>query len=106
MKPDAIIEVRFKTADEGGRKTPLIGEFYSCPLFVDGEAFDCRIFLETRCVEPGERHRLPVKFLHRDLVIHKLSPGKPITLWEGKHIAIGKVVELTLVVLIILEQRY
>jgi len=42
------------TADEGGRKAPIIGDFYSCPLFVDGQAFECRIFLETKGVEPGD----------------------------------------------------
>jgi hypothetical protein len=44
--PDAIVEVRFKTTAEGGRRRPLSGaEYFGCPLFVDGEAFDCRFWL-------------------------------------------------------------
>jgi hypothetical protein len=94
MNPDAIIDVRFKTTDEGGRKTPVVGNYYSCPLFVDGEGFDCRIFLGNQKVELGEWYQLPVKFLHREFVISKLSPGKPISLWEGKDVANGKVLEV------------
>ncbi|WP_159289339.1 hypothetical protein [Methylosinus sporium] len=93
-KPDVIINVRFKTADEGGRKTALVGNFYSCPLFVDGEGFDCRVFLGDQKIELGERYLLPVKFLNRDFVVPKLMPGKPITLWEGKDVANGEVSEV------------
>ena len=94
MNPDAIINVRFKTADEGGRKTPLVGNFYSCPLFVDGEGFDCRILLGNQRIELGEWYHLPVKFLNRGFVVPKLAPGKPITLWEGKDVANGEVLEV------------
>lgn len=93
-KLDVIINVRFKTADEGGRKTALVGNFYSCPLFVDGEGFDCRVFLGDQKIELGEWYRLPVKFLNRDFVVPKLMPGKPITLWEGKDVANGEVLEV------------
>jgi hypothetical protein len=86
--------VRFKTTDEGGRKTALIGTFYSCPLFVDGEAFDCRLFLGGRKIELGEWYQLPLKFLNRDFVVRKLMPGKAITLWEGTDVAYGQVLEI------------
>jgi len=33
-----------------------------------------------------------VKFLRPDLVLPKLSPGKQISLWEGKEIATGSVI--------------
>jgi hypothetical protein len=69
--------VRFKTTDEGGRKTALVGEFYSCPFFVDGQAFDCRIYLDGKRIELGEWYQLPVKFLNRDLVMPMLSPYIP-----------------------------
>ena len=94
IKPDAIIEVRFKTADEGGRNTPVSGNFYSCPLFIDKEGFDCRLFIGNELIELGKWYRLPVKFLNRDYVISKLSPGKAITLWEGKDVASGRVLEV------------
>lgn len=93
--PDAIIEVRFKTPDEGGRQGDVTGgEFYGCPLFVEGEAFDCRLLLSGRTLQLGETYELPVKFLNPGLVLPKLSPGKSVKLWEGKDIATGKVVRL------------
>jgi hypothetical protein len=95
MKPDAIIEVRFLTASEGGRHSNIVGEeFYGCPLFAEGKAFDCRILLNGRTLQLGETYELPVKFLNPSLALPKLSPGKPIKLWEGKDIAAGKIVRL------------
>ena len=71
-----------------------MGEFYGCPLFIEGEAFDCRLFLGGRTLQLGETYELPVKFLSPDLGLPKLSLGKSATLWEGKDIATGKVVRL------------
>jgi len=96
MKADVIIEVRLKTTAEGGRLEAIrIAEKpYGCPLFIDGEGFDCRLLLTHQTLELGEVYELPVKFLRGDLALPKLSVGKPVTLWEGKEIAIGKVVRL------------
>lgn len=96
MKPDAIVEVRFKTTAEGGRQNAIvITEIpYNCPLFVGAEAFDCRLLLKSQTLELGATYELPVKFLRPELALPKLSVGKPVTLWEGKDIAVGKVVRL------------
>lgn len=95
MQPDAFIRVRFMTTAEGGRQGPIvIGEtFYGCPLFVEGEAFDCRVLVNFRTLELGKTYELPVKFLKPEFALLKLSPGKSIRLWEGKDIAIGEVVK-------------
>lgn len=89
--PDAVIHVRFKTPTEGGRQTPITGSVYSCPLFVDGEVFDCRICIEGKTIELGQAYDLEIWFLSRDLAVPYLIPGRSITLWEGKEIAIGKI---------------
>jgi hypothetical protein len=94
MKADAIIEVRFKTAAEGGRQGDIVGNYYGCPLVVDGEAFECRLPLDGKTLHLGETYELPVKFMNPDLVMPKLSPGVSVTLWEGKEIAAGKVISL------------
>ena len=96
MNPDVIIEVHFKTAGEGGRLDGIViaENLYGCPLFVNGEAFDCRLLLTNQTLELGEIYELPVKFMRADLALPKLSVGKSVTLWEGKEIAIGKVVRL------------
>lgn len=96
MQPDVIIEVRFKTTAEGGRQGAIaIGEtHYGCPLVVEGEGFDCRLLVSGRTLQLGKTYELPVKFLNPDFVLPKLSPGKVVTLWEGKEIASGKVVRV------------
>ena len=96
MIPDAIIRVRFKTTAEGGRQGPIVvGDTpYGCPLFVEGEAFDCRLLITSQTLHLGETYELPVKFLRPELVLPKLSPGKPLELWEGREIATGKVVRV------------
>jgi hypothetical protein len=94
MNPDAIINVRFRTTDEGGRSGPVLGDSYSCPLFVDGEGFDCRILLGSQRIELGQWYKLPVKFLRPDMAIPMLLIGKPITLWEMKDVADGEILEL------------
>lgn len=94
MTPDITIEVRFKTTAEGGRAGPVVGTQFGCPMYIAGEAFDCRLLIEGRVLGLGETYEVPVKFLNADLALPRLAPGKEITLWEGKEIAKGKVLRL------------
>lgn len=91
MAPDIYINIRFRETSEGGRKSPVLGDFYACPLIIDGEAYDCRLFIKGLVLQLGHFYEVPVKFLNRDLVISKLVVGKNITLWEGKEVADGRV---------------
>lgn len=94
MTPDVYIEVRFRTTEEGGRKSPVIGEFYACPLIIDGEAYDCRLLIKGEELKLGRSYEVPVKLLNRDLVMSKLFIGKSVILWEGKDVADGKVTKI------------
>lgn len=96
MKANVIVRVRFKTTLDGGRQGPIIvcEEPYGCPLVVDGEAYDCRLLVKAQTLDLGEIYDLPIKFLNPELVLPKLSVGKPVKLWEGKDIAVGEVVQL------------
>lgn len=100
MKPDIYIKVRFKTSEEGGRKTslkrktPLGPDFYGCPLMVDGKAFDCRLLIGDKEIELGKYYEIPVKFLDKDLALPNLAVGKNITLLEGKEVADGQVTKI------------
>jgi hypothetical protein len=94
MKPDAIISVCFKTPEENGRNTAVQGDYYNCPLFIDGEGFDCRLLLGRNKLELGVRYEVPIKFLFPELVRTKLTVGKEVTLWEGKEIASGTVLKI------------
>ncbi|MBF0548612.1 MAG: hypothetical protein HQM08_29550 [Candidatus Riflebacteria bacterium] len=99
MNPDIIAEIRFKTSEEGGRKTAVGGsnaavDFYGCPFIVDGKAFDCRLLLGGQLLELGQTYHVPVKFLNSQFVLGKLFEGKEFILWEGKPIGSGKVLRI------------
>jgi len=94
MKPDVCITVRFKTPEEGGRKSPVLGALYGCPMMIDGEGFDCRLMIKDAELLAGIWYDVPVKFLNRKLAIPRLSVGKKVVLWEGKDVADGVVVKM------------
>lgn len=94
MNPDAIITVRFLTAEEGGRHMAIEGQYFACPLFVDNEGFDCRLLLDGQRIELGSTYEVPVKFLFRELALAKLAVGKEVLLWEGRNVARGQIVKI------------
>jgi hypothetical protein len=79
------------SSDEGGRSQPADGRTFGCPMFIDGEGFDCRLLLDGLVLQPGKLYEVPVKFLRRDYADARLHVGTPITLWEGKTIASGTI---------------
>lgn len=96
LQPHAIIDVRFRTTAEGGRKGPIRGDLYKeyrCPFSVDGQYFDCLVLTEKQ-IALGEWYTLPVIFLFPELVMPMLTVGKSFKLWEGKDVADGTVKEL------------
>ena len=95
MDADAIVDVELLSTTDGGRRVPTPATFLGCPFGVDGEYFDCRLlFWETGPLSPGASARVPVVFLSPALVIPRIHPGKSFTLWEGKTIGHGTVVEV------------
>lgn len=76
MTADIIISVRFLTTSEGERETPVQGQFYSCPLFVGDEGFDCLLLLDGRYLDLGASHEVSVKFLYRDKALPKMNPER------------------------------
>jgi len=83
------------TPAEGGRRTVLTAEQYGCPLGFEGEYYECRVDLSTvGPLAPGGRARVPIRFFHPELVVPRLAPGASFTLWEGKTIGRGKVVDV------------
>lgn len=96
MKPEAIINVRFLTPDEGGRESPIKSDKYGCPLMInDKDGFDCRFVLnQFTCFELGNDYDIYVQFVNSDIAMKCLREGTEISLWEGKTIAIGKVVRI------------
>jgi hypothetical protein len=93
MKSDAIILLRLLTTTEGGRRTSIQAEGYSCPIMInEQEGFDCRFVMsEPRLLELGNEYEIPVKFLDRSAALASLAEGTEVSLWEGKKIASGVV---------------
>jgi hypothetical protein len=94
MECDITIELRFKTTTEGGRKNSIIGGVYSCPMLIDGEAFECRLYFENKTIQLGESYVVNVKFMNPDIVLPKLAIGKRVALWEGKIVGDGNVIKI------------
>lgn len=93
-KPDAVIRVRFRRTDEGGKGHAPSGKFYACIFVLGSDGFDGRLLLNGRTLELGVEHEVGVKFLSPDLVLPRLSPGTKIALREGREIAEGTVLRL------------
>lgn len=95
MKPDARLKVRFLTTEEGGRETAIHGDKYGCPVIFGGnKAFDCRFVLSGQeLFELGKVYEIQVKFLNPELAIKEFQRGVEVSLWEGRIIAEGKVIE-------------
>ncbi|WP_125932008.1 hypothetical protein [Thiosocius teredinicola] len=95
MKADVVITVRFLTQEEGGRNTPIVSDSYGCPLMLGDEGFDCRFVLDGKtCFELGKEYAIPIKFLNRDKAFESLKANSEISLWEGKTIATGRIVDV------------
>lgn len=95
LKPDIIASIHLLSADEGGRKSPLMASMFGCIFEHAGEANDCRLLLEGKGdVWPGQQISVPIKFLSPELVRPRLRVGDPFRLFEGKVIAHGTVEEI------------
>jgi hypothetical protein len=98
-----IATLRLARTEEGGRRTPIAGSTYACPVFFDGvpqlasHAYDCRILLPegVPTIAPGDTiAEIPLLFLSPDQVFPHLRLGVTFTLWEGKTIGRGVVVRI------------
>lgn len=94
MKADILISIYLLKPNEGGRKTDIEGDIFKCPIFVNQTGFDCRLILHGKKMILGTNHTLPAAFLDRDSALSKIKTGTKISLWEGKTIGYGEVLEI------------
>jgi hypothetical protein len=93
--PDIIASIDLLATREGGRAGPTPAHSFGCPLEYENEYFDCRLDLsDVGPLVPGTEARVPVKFLVPEHVLPRLYVGAQFTLWEGRTIGRGRVVEL------------
>ncbi|MDR2874528.1 MAG: hypothetical protein LBV44_01180 [Methylobacillus sp.] len=99
MQPDIIAKVTMLIMDKGGKASippPIPPTHYGCPMFINGEGFDCRLLLDQveRTLEAGITAEVPIKFLNFNLVKNLLAPGVRFTLWEMRDFAEGEILEI------------
>ena len=85
--------IRFLTTAEGGRKGPTPTARFACPFEFAGEYFDCVLHLAGSAA-PGQTIVAPIQFIEPDLIQHRLRDGSEFTLWEGRTIARGVILEV------------
>ncbi len=92
MRPGGDIRARVHFFAEGGRAGPTPPEFLGCIFSLEGELFDCRLYLhEVGSVAPGQTVEIPIAFLYRDLVLRRFRVGGRFFLRDMRLIAEGEV---------------
>ena len=96
MNTDAVINVEFLTTEEGGRTERTPADFFGCIFMLNNENYDCRLLLnEYGAISPGDKVKVPIKFLNSEIVMGKIKEGVEFDLWDGKIIARGIVDSLS-----------
>ncbi len=92
---------QFNRPENGGRARP-VGEvdtwqFYSCPLFVSGvfHGFDVRMFSQDHPWVFDQQYEVSAIFIGPDEARKHFVPGATFTIWEGRTIGFGEVIEAT-----------
>ena len=97
---DALVQVRLRATETGGRKTAIPPILYRGPIFFGeqrDQANDCAFFFNEVGVtaEPGgPAVTVPIKFFVPELVVDRLRPGVRFTLWEGRDIGEAEIVKV------------
>lgn len=93
-KPDIIGEIFFYSPDEEGLPNPIGGGNLNCPIEIDGNLYDVRVFIDQgKYIKSGEKAELPIKFLCYDNVKDKIEVGKTFHLKSLTQFAKGTIVK-------------
>lgn len=93
LTPDIVVNVRFYTTEENGRKSPTNANFFGTIFVLEGKKHDCRLLLDNiGSISPGEyKNDVPIKFLCPEPVLTKLRSESKFYLWDMRNIAEGEV---------------
>lgn len=98
-----IVTIEMLSTEQGGRRTPISGPFYHCPVFFQGipelssHGYDCRMLvsmLEGPILSGDTIGEVGLLFLSEAEVVPHMRPGVGFTLWEGKTIGSGTVLRV------------
>lgn len=94
MSPNFMAEITLYPANGGGRHSPIIGEWFSCPCKFDPKdfsAWDCRIITNGERFEPGETKEFGMVFLTPEAG-RLFAAVRIFYLWEGHIIGEAKAI--------------
>lgn len=95
VKPDIIGEVYFYSVDEGGLSNLIGGTNLNCPVKIDEDLYDARIFIKQgRYIQSGVKVELPIKFLSFKNVKDKIEVGTIFYLRSLNEFAKGTIVKI------------
>jgi hypothetical protein len=94
-RTDITAQVTLLPVGSSPRKNAISGEWFGCPVEIDGAKYDVRFYLPSSGrVDLGSTATMEAKFLDPDMVMPLLHRGKEFTLWERGPIGHGKVIEV------------
>jgi hypothetical protein len=85
IAPDFVANITLYPTDKGGRKSPIVGEWFGCPCKFDERdfsAWDCRILNRGERFSPGESKQFGMVFLSPE-VAPMFRKVQKFYLWEG-----------------------
>jgi hypothetical protein len=95
VTPEIVVEIALLQSEAGGRKGPILQGEYRGVLGVGEEHFSVRFFVPLEDgIAPGQAQRLGVQFLVPQAALPHFPVGVSFTLWEGRTIGHGQVLEI------------
>lgn len=94
IKPEIAVEVSLLPTERGGRQNPISEGEYRCVLSVGEENFSARFYIPQQGLIFEVPRKLYVQFLYPEMALPFFSVGTSFSVWEGKIIGNGKVIEV------------
>ena len=95
VTPEIVVEITLLQTEVGGRKSPILQGEYRGVLGVGEEHFSVRLFVPLEDgIAPGQVQQFGVQFLVPQAALPHFPIGVSFTLWEGRVIGHGQVIEV------------
>jgi hypothetical protein len=95
VTPEIEAEITFLPSADGGRISALSQGEYRGVLTVGSESFSVRFWVAPdHGISPGESGKFGIQFLAPEAAVPHFTKGVSFTVWEGKVIGHGLVVEV------------
>jgi hypothetical protein len=93
QKPDIMAKIRMYSHAEGGKCKVISDDQFGCPLYFEGEGFDCRLLLTPviSSLHAGDTAEVPIQFLYPEYIKSRLKKGDKFTLWDLRTFAEGEI---------------